>query len=98
MRNHRIETYHFLDGSVYVARRSDAKRTKENITYNAHTDKAHIKSPLFEACRNGMLIRVENEVITDLSAKESKIHQLAVIRAFESLGIKVLNKKMPKIR
>lgn len=98
MFNHRIETYHFLDGSVYVARRSDAKRTKENITKNAITDKAHIKSPLFEACRNGMLIRVENDVITGLSQKESKIHQVAMVRAFEALGVKVLNDKLPKVR
>jgi len=98
MYNHRIETYHFLDGSVYVARRSDAKRTKENITKNALTDKVNIKSPLFEACRNGMLIRVENEVITGLSQKEAKIHQVAMVRAFEALGIKVLNDKLPKVR
>lgn len=95
MFKHRVESYWCQDAngnkSVLVAVRND-DRTDQTIINNAHF-REDVKSPFYVKVRNGEYLAPKQVMFTGLSQKDARLHQKAMIKAFQAVGVTVLNQK-----
>ena len=86
---HQVEEYHFKDGSIYIAPRSD-DRTVEEIIYHGKTHPG--TSPVYQAIRNN-LFDSKRVIFRNISKAEAETKAKTLMEYYRSLNRKVLNVK-----